>query len=299
MRSPVTVIDPARYEVSDALTAEAEAVVARSSFYAAMRVLPPSQRKAMFEIYRFCRAVDDVADGRGTRQDRLAELEAWRKDINALFEGTAARRIEPLLAPIQAFALEREDFLSIIDGMEMDARDDIRAPAMAALELYCDRVACAVGRLSVRVFGMPQQDGTALALHLGRALQLTNILRDLDEDARNGRLYLPRELLTAAGICDTEPSVVLAHPALGTACTALVAQARRHFASARGIMAGQPAHRVRTPRLMASVYRNILERLAARGWTPPRRAIGIGRTRLLWILLVDSLLPGSSGHEGR
>ena len=297
MRAPVTVTDPARDEVSDALTAEAEAVVARSSFYAAMRILPPAQRKAMFEIYRFCRAVDDVADGRGTPQERLAELETWRNDINALFGGTATRRVEPLLAPFVAFALEREDFVSIIDGMEMDARDDIRAPALATLELYCDRVACAVGRLSVRVFGMPQPEGTALAFHLGRALQLTNILRDLDEDAWKGRLYLPRELLMAAGISETEPSVVLAHPALGVVCAGLVASARGHFASAREVMAAQPAYRVRTPRLMASVYRNILERLAARGWTPPRRAISIGRTRLLWILLVDGLFASSSSER--
>jgi phytoene/squalene synthetase len=90
--------------------------------------------------------------------------------------------------------------------MEMDVPQDIRAPDMATLDLYCDRVASAVGRLSVRVFGLPEEDGILLAHHLGRALQLTNILRDLDEDAGLGRLYLPREMLLHAGITSNDPS---------------------------------------------------------------------------------------------
>ena len=109
---------------------------------------------------------------------------------------------------------------------------DIRAPDLATLDLYCDRVASAVGRLSVRVFGMEEGEGIALAHHLGRALQLTNILRDLDEDAGMGRLYLPREALTAAGIAATEPAAVLAHPALATACAPIIERARADFREA-------------------------------------------------------------------
>ncbi len=101
--------------------------------------------------------------------------------------------------------MRREDFQAVIDGMDMDVRSDIRAPDLATLELYCHRVASAVGRLSVKVFGMEEADGVKLAHHLGRALQLTNILRDLDEDAAIGRLYLPREGLEAAGIDDADP----------------------------------------------------------------------------------------------
>ena len=115
---------------------------------------------------------------------------------------------------VRTFDLQREDFIAVIDGMEMDVIADIRAPDRATLDLYCDRVACAVGRLSVRVFGMEREAGLALAHHLGRALQLTNILRDLDEDASLGRLYLPREALQAAGIEATDPAAVIAHPAV-------------------------------------------------------------------------------------
>src|SRR2546425_11627078 len=130
---------------------------------------------------------------------------------------------------MRTFALRREDFLAVIDGMEMDVKSDIRAPDFATLDLYCDRVASAVGRLCVRVFGMDAAPGIALAHHLGRALQLTNILRDLDEDAAIGRLYLPREALRDAGITATDPRAALARPSLDTACAVVVERARSHF----------------------------------------------------------------------
>src|SRR5881394_923866 len=177
-----------------------------SSFYTAMRILPRAQRDAMFEIYSFCRRVDDIADSDGPRLERLAELDAWRAEINALYAGTIGPKVAGLAQPVRDFDLAREDFLTLIDGMEMDTLDDIRAPSFATLDLYCDRVASAVGRLSVRVFGLEREAGRLLAHHLGRALQLTNILRDLDEDAAVGRLYLPREALERAGIDTIEPA---------------------------------------------------------------------------------------------
>ena len=273
-----------------------EPPVSGSSFYAAMRVLPPPQRRAMFEIYGFCRAVDDVADSSKDRQARLTELERWRADIDALFAGSPPDRVRALADPIHAFDLQRNDFISIIDGMEMDAKADIRAPDVATLDLYCDRVACAVGRLSVRVFGLQAEDGTWLAFHLGRALQLTNILRDLDEDARNGRLYLPREALLAAGIRDTDPATVLDDPSLNDACARVVDFANRHFAEARALMSKYPFRIVRAPMLMAEVYENLLERLDARGWAPPRRPIRASRARLLWILLRHGLFEVDARH---
>jgi squalene synthase HpnD len=277
-------------ETSETIGRDAEPSVSRSSFYAALRILPPEQRSAMFEIYGFCRMVDDIADGNAERQARLAELAKWRMDIDALFAGAPPSRVRALAEPIRAFDLQREDFHSIIDGMEMDARADIRAPDTSTLDMYCDRVACAVGRLSVRVFGMQAQDGTALASDLGRALQLTNILRDLDEDAAKGRLYLPREALLAAGIGATEPATVLDHPSLGVACATIADRARSHFAAARGLMAHYSLRVVRAPQLMATVYQNLLARLVARGWASPRRPIRAGRTRQLWIVLRHGLL---------
>ena len=253
-----------------------------SSFYTAMRILPRAQREGMYEVYAFCRAVDDIADEGGTREERFAGLKAWRTDIDALYEGGATTVRTAGLAPIvRQFGLARADFIAVIDGMEMDAVADVQAPDEATLELYCDRVASAVGRLSVRIFGLPVQPGIDLAHHLGRALQLTNILRDVDEDAGMNRLYLPREALLAAGITATDPAAVVAHPRLAEACRPLMERARAHFDRAEAIMAGQPRATVRAPRIMAVVYRMILDKMVTRGFAPPRLRARIPKLKLV------------------
>jgi presqualene diphosphate synthase len=257
----------------------------RSSFYNGMRILPRPQREAMFEIYAFCRAVDDIADDPGPREPRLAALAEWRTDLDALYAGAPPPQLNGLARAARGFDLDREDFFAIIAGMEMDVLADIRAPDYATLDLYCDRVACAVGRLSVRVFGMERQAGLALAHHLGRALQLTNILRDLDEDAALGRLYLPRDALRDVGIISTEPGTVLSHPLLEHACAVPVAMAKAEFKAADAIMRRTPRRIVRAPRIMADAYRLILDRLVARGFIPPRAAVRLPRTRIVLIVL--------------
>jgi presqualene diphosphate synthase len=256
-----------------------------SSFYIAMRILPRVQREAMFEIYSFCRAVDDIADEPGPRDLRVAQLHRWRADIDALYAGTTGPHLRSLAQAVQDFGLRREDFHAVIDGMEMDLIASIRAPDFATLDLYCDRVASAVGRLSVRVFGMEEGAGLALAHHLGRALQLTNILRDLDEDAEIGRLYIPREALDEAGIAGPDPLTALSNPRLGIACAKVVGRAQQHFAEADRIMAASPRRVVRAPGIMGAAYRTILDRLVARGWQAPRTPIRLSRWQVLWILL--------------
>jgi squalene synthase HpnD len=256
-----------------------------SSFYAAMRILPPAQREAMFQIYSFCRQVDDIADSNGPREERLAALQQWRDDIDALYRGEPPARLRDYVGSVKTFGLKREDFLAIVDGMEMDVPADIRAPNMATLDLYCDRVASAVGRLSVRVFGMSEEDGVALAHHLGRALQLTNILRDLDEDAGLGRLYLPREGLLHAGITGDDPQKVTADKALPKVCAPLAQRAAMHFAKADEIMDRSPRRVVRAPRIMSKYYRAILDLLLARGFAAPREPVRVTKLTKLAILL--------------
>jgi phytoene synthase len=287
--APASAETPAT-DASDAAAPSAAARSSGSSFYTAMRLLPAAQRQAMFEIYAFCRAVDDIADGDQPRPERSAGLARWRQDIDRLYAGTPPPALAPLAAAVQAFGLAKDDFLAVIDGMQMDVDADIRAPDLATLDLYCDRVASAVGRLSVRVFGLERAAGIDLARELGRALQLTNILRDLDEDAAVGRLYLPREALAAAGISAHEPAEVLAHPALDRACAVVAERARGHFAAAAAVMARAPRRATKAPRLMARVYRHILGRMSARGWRPPRERQRIGRARLLWIILTEALI---------
>lgn len=256
-----------------------------SSFYAAMRILPRAQREAMFQIYSFCRQVDDIADSDGPRPERLAALQQWRDDIDALYQGHPPPRLQDYAASVRTFGLKREDFLAIVDGMEMDVPQDIRAPDIATLDLYCDRVASAVGRLSVRVFGLPENDGILLAHHLGRALQLTNILRDIDEDAGLGRLYLPREGLLLAGITGDDPQRVIAERSLPKVCQGLVERAKAHFEKADEIMKRNSRRVVRAPRIMSKYYRAILDLLIARGFAAPREPVRVNKMAKIAILL--------------
>ena len=268
-----------------AAQASSGAAASGSSFYAAMRILPQAQREAMFQIYSFCRQVDDIADSDGPRSERRSALGQWRDDIDALYQGHPPARLKEYVPSVKQFHMRREDFLAVIDGMEMDVLENIRAPDAATLDLYCDRVASAVGRLSVRVFGLGEADGLSLAHHLGRALQLTNILRDIDEDAAIGRLYLPREALAAAGIHSSDPLHVAADPAIPQASTPLIAQARAHFAEADAVMARNPRRIVRAPRIMSKYYRSILELLIQRGFSLPRAPVRLGTASRILILL--------------
>jgi presqualene diphosphate synthase len=277
--------------VTDAGSTEVSASnrAAGSSFYTAMRILPRVQREAMFEIYSFCRHVDDIADSNMPRSDRSAGLARWRSDIDALFAGGVPVGLDALARAVHTYSLRKDDFLDIIAGMEMDAVEDIRAPDWNKLDLYCDRVASAVGRLSVHVFGVEEELGRPLAHHLGRALQLTNILRDIDEDAAIGRLYLPREALDEAKIGSTDPLYVIASPSLAAACSPVVDRAREHFSEAEAIMARCRRRNVRAPRVMGAVYRAILEGMVLRGWSPPRGRVRVNRMQLIAIILKYAL----------
>lgn len=264
-----------------------EAIVKRSgtSFARGMRVLPPDRRYAMYAIYAFCRLVDDVADEPGPFADKLPRLAQWRGRIAGLYAGVAEDGLDRvLLAAISRYHLRAEDFQAVIDGMQMDAEHVIVAPAEAELDLYMDRVASAVGRLSVRAFGDTSGDADQVAHHLGRALQITNILRDLGEDAERGRLYLPRERLLQAGVpCTPEPA--LASPRLELACRAMAGVARSHFRAARGAMAHCDRTAMRPARLMAASYAAVLSTQERAGWRNPSRRVRVPAWRKALILL--------------
>lgn len=266
----------------------------RSSFYAGMRVLPKAEREAMFAIYGFCRLVDDIADGDRQWQgvdktERARALDTWRRDVDALYAGGNPGQAAFLADAVARFDLDKADFQAIIDGMQMDLDEDIRWPAFARFDLYCDRVASAVGRLSVRVFGMDREPGFALAHHLGRALQFTNVLRDIDEDAGNGRFYLPIEALHAAGITPTNPHALCEDLRLDKAARWLAAKAEQHFHEADAILSAKPKGLLLAPKLMEASYSRILRALIKHGWHPPRTRISTNKPLLvltalkLWI----------------
>jgi phytoene synthase len=257
---------------------------AGTSFYRGMRVLPPDRRHAMYAIYAFCRLVDDIADEDAPLAEKTARLDEWRETIAGLYAGrpgtTDVTRV--LAAAIAAYDLREADFLAVIDGMAMDAGDPIVAPPLATLDLYCDRVASAVGRLSVRAFGDASADADAVAHGLGRALQLTNILRDIAEDAERGRLYLPAEYLADAGI-PPRPEAVVAAPALPAVCRRLAALAHAHFDAAHAAMARCDPRAMKPARLMGATYGAILVRLERSGWADPARRVSLPTWQKLWL----------------
>jgi phytoene synthase len=191
---------------------------------------------------------------------------------------------------VRRYGLRKHDFLTVIDGMDMDVTEDICAPSLEILDLYCERVASAVGRLSIKVFGMEEGPGFALAHHLGRALQLTNILRDLDEDARIGRLYLPREYLRNAGIEMTDPRQAISNPTVDPACREVAQWAHKHYREAMRILRARPRGRLRAPKLMAAVYSEILREMEKKGWAPPRHRVRLSKPRLARIVIASGLI---------
>ncbi len=260
-----------------------QAQVSGSSFYAGMRVLPKAEREAMYAVYAFCRAVDDIADDEeGARADRAKLLDKWRADIDSLYAGGDPGQAILVAEAVRRFALDKADFHAVIDGMAMDVVDYVRWPDFATLDLYCDRVASAVGRLSVKIFGMEHETGIALAHHLGRALQFTNILRDIDEDAAIGRVYLAREHLAQAGVSQTDPAVVAADPRTAQAARDLAKLAEEHYRAAEAILKRKPKGHLIAPRLMAAVYHKILGQMETIGWAPPRTRIKVNKAALIF-----------------
>ena len=172
---------------------EIEKIVKKSgsSFYWGMKILPNKQARAMFAVYAFCRIVDDIADEIKNKIKREKLLKEWELSIKNLFlKQTTKNSVErELLFSIKEFNLEKKDFLSIIEGMRMDSNSNIVFPSQKKLNLYCDRVAVAVGYLSIKIFGL-SKSAKNYAFFLGRAFQLTNIVRDFREDIERGRCYI-------------------------------------------------------------------------------------------------------------
>jgi len=271
----------------DAL-AYVESVVRRSgsSFSSAMRCLPTDKRNAMFAVYAFCRQIDDIVDDPGEEEDKLAQLKQWRSEIESLYAGHPEHFIGlALAAPVACFGLDKRDFLAVVDGMEMDAGRSLRITDRDHLGLYCDRVACAVGRLSNRIFGIDDETGARVARALGEALQLTNILRDIVEDAQRDRLYLPQDLLRAHGITEPDIDAVLAHPNLPGVCPEMAGVAQSRFDEATALLAKCDRRRMRPAIMMMEVYRRIFVGLSRRGWRDLDRPVSLSWAEKLWVLL--------------
>ncbi len=264
----------------------------RTSFLSGMRILSKPRREAMFAIYAFCREVDDIADEPDSLENKRAGLEAWRRAIDRLYDADqpSGPITLALRQPIHAYDLPRAEFHAVIDGMAMDAEPPGPAPDWETLRLYCRRVAGAVGVLSIHAFGATDPAAWRLAETLGEALQLTNILRDIDEDAARGRIYLPAEALMAAGLPVDDAAALLQDARLDAACRAVVAVARADYAAVDRLLGQTDRRALRPALLMMGVYERTLDRLEARGWVPPRSGGRLGKWQKLHAALVQGLL---------
>ena len=238
-----------------------------SSFFLPMMLLPRPRREAMLALYAFCRETDDVADEIEDTALSGALIKAWAAEIEALFAGRPNHPVgRALVEPIERYGLSKDLFLDILEGFEMDRSGAMLRPTLAELERYCYCVACCVGLLSVEIFGYRSQSIPAFALNLGHAFQLTNILRDVAEDAERGRIYLPIELLAKHGLENVTPEDIVKAPGVAKVCAEIGRMARQRFAEAARNLPSSERRHMRPALLMRGVYEPYLDRIEAGGF---------------------------------
>jgi phytoene synthase len=260
-----------------------KAAASGSSFYYAFHFLPAPRRRAITALYAFCREVDDVVDEVHDEGVAQAKLAWWRQEIAAVFEGSPQHPVALALAPVvREFALPAEHFQTIIDGMAMDLVQT-RYLDFAGLELYCHRVAGVVGLLSAEIFGYSNPSTRGFARDLGIAFQLTNICRDVGEDARRGRIYLPQEDLAKFGV--TPSSILRAEytPAFAELMAFEFDRARAWYDKATAQLPAEDRKAQRTGLVMAAIYRTLLDEIARDGYRVLDRKTSLTPVRKLWI----------------
>ena len=257
-------------EVVDRITG-----AAKSSFSLGMKLLSRPRRAAMRAVYAFCRVVDDIADGDLPAERKRELLADWRAEIERLYAGNPQSAIgQALLVPVADYGLPKSEFVGMIDGMQMDADGPLVAPPLEELRLYTRRVAGTVGMLSMRIFGAWKGDvSERFALALADALQLTNILRDVEEDAGIGRLYLPCEVLDAAQ-ASHDPAAIAKDPNLRVARAEIGTMARLEFRTARGLIPAHGRLSLAPALAMLGVYEGYLDRMEASGWARHPASMG-------------------------
>jgi len=253
-----------RSSASDADVVRSRVARAGSSFSRGMAVLKGERRRALFAVYGFCRAVDDIADAAMPAAEKRRFLGEWRRKLDTP-DCALARE---LAWACQAYDLPGDEPAAMIAGMETDAAPRVRIADEAALDLYCRRVAGSVGAMSVRIFGAPRAEG--FGLFLGRTFQLVNILRDADEDAALDRVYVPRTILDRHGVGTDDARAMVAHPGFARCCEDLAEAARAGFARAEVELAQHDARALKPARVMMWAYRRLLDRMIAAGFAPPR-----------------------------
>jgi phytoene synthase len=256
---------------------------AKSSFVTSLPLFSMEARQSIQTIYAFCRAVDDIADDdTQSREQRLVALAAWRNEVDRLSAGQTPHSIIglELQKSLISFAIPVTELSMMIDGMAMDVEGGLVAPSQAILSQYKRRVAGSVGVMVMAVLAEKTPEVELFALTLGDALQTINILRDVDEDAARGRLYVPREILEEAGILlskQTSIIDIIHHTAFDHACRTLASEADHALARCDKLLQSMDRSTLRPVLMMWGVYGGYLKRLKQRGWATPRKPIRISR----------------------
>lgn len=254
-----------------------------SSFYYSFLFLPSEQRKAITALYAFCREVDDVVDEGTDPMVARTKLAWWRTEINAAFTGTAQHPVTQALAPVvRAFDLQQQHFQEVIDGMQMDL-DYNRYPDFATLKVYCHRVAGVVGLLSAKIFGYSNPTTLEYAQSLGVALQLTNIVRDVGEDARRNRIYLPLDELQRFGVSVDEIILFRESNRLQQLLAHQIQRAREYYRIAMSHLADVDRKAQRAGLVMAAIYSKLLDELQSEGTAIINHRVALTPMRKLWI----------------
>jgi phytoene synthase len=262
---------------------EKKAAEAGSSFTAAFKLLPTARRQAMEALYAFCREVDDVVDECSDPALAGIKLGWWRQELDQIAPGKSQHPLGQALHPcIGRYGLHIADLHAVVDGMEMDLTT-ARYADFDALDGYCDRVAGAVGRLSARIFGEPSEQTLAYATELGLALQYTNILRDVGDDARKGRIYLPQSLLATHGVTDASILECRYSEGLQRVLTDMAQKAHARYDRALDLLPRDERVAQRPGLVMAAVYRELLRTLQATGFEVLHQRISLAPARKLWV----------------
>lgn len=260
-----------------------KAAASGSSFYYSFRFLPPDRRRAITAFYAFCREVDDVVDECHDPAPARAKLAWWRDEVARLYAGKPEHPVtHALREAIGPFHLPEDAFGQIIDGMEMDL-DLVRYPDFKALNLYCHRVAGVVGEVAALIFGLSDRATLKYANKLGLAFQLTNIIRDVGEDARRNRIYLPLHELAEYGVTESD---LLAGRMSDNFARLMDFQYQRAIETYNTAMALLPPADRKAQRpglIMAAIYRTLLEEIRADGFHVLDRRIALTPLRKLWI----------------
>lgn len=232
-----------------------------SSFYYSFLFLPDHKRRAITALYAFCREVDDVVDECSDPALARNKLAWWRGEIQQTFDGRANHPVcRALGTHLEQFNLAKEYFLEIIDGMEMDL-EQTRYASFNELSLYCYRVASVVGLLAAEIFGFQDRATLKYAHNLGMAFQLTNILRDVKEDAERGRIYLPQDELDRFGVSEEDILQLRSSDASRQLMTFQAQRARQYYDKALELLPETDRYSQRTGLIMAAIYLTILGRI--------------------------------------